>query len=381
MGMAASQARLLSITARIHDVESQAQALQNAKVQLSTQSDQAYNNYLDALNATTLTLNAIDTKSGATSTVAANFNNLCSINKLTAATNNANFALVTNKGQLIVSDDVFEGYLDFKEQGLDDPYMFALFMMKDGTLQAAGNWDDGSLIEGLQEAEEAVYSDKASADLSIKNLHEKLQELVGDGNSIYDSSTITDEDAKKEYETVMQNYKNKMYTGYIADIYASAGDDPTLVEDFDMDTYNYYVNIYRQIQSCSGNVISIDDFNGSAGDAANDSEWLQNMVKAGVISIKNCSFDESTNEFSMDAINPSSDSNLGYTETTAIDKTALAKAEAEYEHTLSQINKKDKQYDMSLSKLESERTALTTEYDSVKKVIDDNIERTFGIFS
>ena len=42
---------------------------------------------------------------------------------------------------------------------------------------------------------------------------------------------------------------------------------------------------------------------------------------------------------------------------------------------------KDKKYDMELSKLETEREALKTEYDSVKKVISDNIERTFGIFS
>ena len=36
---------------------------------------------------------------------------------------------------------------------------------------------------------------------------------------------------------------------------------------------------------------------------------------------------------------------------------------------------------MELSKLETEREALKTEYDSVKKVASDNIERTFGIFS
>ena len=47
MGMAASQARLLCITARIHDVEYQAQAIQAAKVQLATQSDQVYQEYLE----------------------------------------------------------------------------------------------------------------------------------------------------------------------------------------------------------------------------------------------------------------------------------------------------------------------------------------------
>ena len=49
--------------------------------------------------------------------------------------------------------------------------------------------------------------------------------------------------------------------------------------------------------------------------------------------------------------------------------------------TLKKIDKKDKKFDLDLSKLETERTALTTEYESVKKVIEDNVDRTFGIFS
>ena len=64
MGMAASQARLLSITARQHDVEYKAQAIQHAKIQLATQQDQVYQEYQAALDAATLTLTAIDTKSG-----------------------------------------------------------------------------------------------------------------------------------------------------------------------------------------------------------------------------------------------------------------------------------------------------------------------------
>ncbi len=383
MGMAASQARLLTITARIHDVEYQSQAIQNAKVQLSTQSDQVYQEYLEALDATTLTINAIDTASGATSTVAATFNNLCSINKLTPASGNANLALVTNKGQLIVSDNILEGYLDFKDNGLDDPYQFALFMMDEaaGVLQAVGNWDDGTIVEGLQELTESVYQSNASNNTTIKNLHEQLESMVGEGYNIYDPSQITDEKDLDKYQETLKAYEKAMYENYTATIYAEASDGDKTTEDFDMDEFNYYVNIYKQIQACYGNVTSIADFNGSAGDAANDSEWLQNMVKSGVITIKNCSIDDYTGVLSMDSVNPSSDSNLNYTETASIDKRALAKAEAKYEHDLKEIDQKDKQYDMTLSKLESERTALTTEYDSVKKVIQDNIERTFGIFS
>ena len=57
MGMAASQARLLTITARMHDIEYQAQSIQNAKIELATQSDEVYQDYLKALDATTLTIN------------------------------------------------------------------------------------------------------------------------------------------------------------------------------------------------------------------------------------------------------------------------------------------------------------------------------------
>jgi len=50
MGMSASQARLLTITARIHDVENEAQRIQNQKLSLANDSDQAYKEYLDAIS-------------------------------------------------------------------------------------------------------------------------------------------------------------------------------------------------------------------------------------------------------------------------------------------------------------------------------------------
>ena len=389
MGMAASQARLLSITARIHDIEYQSQAIQNAKVQLSTQSDQVYNDYLEALNATTLTLNSIDPESGVQSTMTATFNNICSINKLTPASDSANYALVTNKGQLILPDDVLEGYFDYKDTvgGTGNAYEFAMYMIGEsaGLIQSLGNWDTGDASESLREYENTIYETNGIDNSTIKGLHDQLQSLVGEDNSIYDPSQIEDDkEAMSEYNKTMLAYRKAIYDNYANDMYTQIQQDDDKEKDvveLDMDDFNYYVDIYNKIQACNGSVCSINDFSGSSGDAANDSEWLTNMVEAGLIRIENCTTDEDTGEISMDTINPSSDTNFSYTETTSIDKTALAKAEAEYEHELSKIDKKDKQYDMTLSKLESERTALTTEYDSVKKVIGDNIERTFGIFS
>lgn len=52
MGLAASQARLLNLTARMHDIEYKAQNLEAQKLQMANESDKVYSEYEDALNAT-----------------------------------------------------------------------------------------------------------------------------------------------------------------------------------------------------------------------------------------------------------------------------------------------------------------------------------------
>ena len=52
MGLAASQVRLLSLTARQHSVEYEAQRIEAQKLALANDSDQVYNTYLEALDAT-----------------------------------------------------------------------------------------------------------------------------------------------------------------------------------------------------------------------------------------------------------------------------------------------------------------------------------------
>ena len=111
MGMAASQARLLTITARMHDVEYKAQSIQNAKIQLSTQSDQVYQEYLEALDATTLTVDDINGN-----TITANFNNSLKL-----------LHFVIKKTSLYVKDVFFLLLLKFKLIQLYIEHFFQLF--------------------------------------------------------------------------------------------------------------------------------------------------------------------------------------------------------------------------------------------------------------
>lgn len=384
--MAASQARLLTLTARIHDVEYQAQSIQNAKVQLATQQDQVYEEYQNALDATTLTFTAIDGQSGVKSTLTANFNNLFSVNKASVA-GNFDFALFDSKGHVVVDDNLYRGYKLFKDLQLDNesPYTFAMYMICGDAI----DFEDSNAIQGEADG---IYNNYGATDEKLGELYNKVMEVLENNGEytpedIYDTNCIAGLDDEEynnvmaQYNEAMNNYLNYIYSNntYASEMYANiTRDDP---ENFNSDMFNYYVKMFSVIEQ-SGGCISIESFNGiNNNDAKNDSEWLTNMIQSGIMNIQVINQDKKSGKVTLSGTSPASNESLQYTTTTQIDKAALAKAEAKYEHDLKLIDKKDKQFDLDLSKLESERTALTTQYDSVKKVIEDNIDRTFGIFS
>ena len=401
MGMAASQARLLSLTARMHDVEFKAQSIQNAKLALATQSDQVYAEYQAALDATTLTLTAIDPQSGAKSTVAATFNNLFSKNKLVSATNK-DYVLRDKYGRMVVSQDEYDAYYSFKKSGsVQNANMFAMFMLdvhpndttpqdKKDVAMKAEDW----AYQEFTGSQNSGYQPEVADELV--NLHNDILDLLGISSSgmydeLYDTSNLRKED-KADYEKKLSRYLSILYStkstdggpspaelisNQINNISATAGSSMSV--SYSNDEFNYYVNKFKQIEACGG-CVSIEESNGFSGDAKTNSEWLKSMVESGLMSIEIVKYDND-GQVVLNGTSPSSDDNISYTATSSVDPTALKKAEAKYEHDMKQINKKDKMFDLDLTRLDTERNALKTEYDQVKKVASDNIERTFGIFS
>ena len=78
MGMSASQARLLSITSRMNDVEYKSQQISNTKVRLADEAEQVANAYTKALNKTKLTFSTYDKDHGSMK-VDLNSNNLANL--------------------------------------------------------------------------------------------------------------------------------------------------------------------------------------------------------------------------------------------------------------------------------------------------------------
>ena len=390
MGMAASQARLLTITARMHDVEYQAQSIQNAKIQLSTQSDEVYQKYLEALDDTTLTI-----KDDNGNTVTANFNNLCGINSVNTS---HHYAILDDHDRLVVPDDVASSYKTFKEKGGSDAYAFAIWMLSSDPDATPEN-----VISRLQGVEDSVAEGTSNLAGTRENLNKIAEEALGDDKEVYKddykSGLITKlenaqrnnetseikryQDALDKYESAENTYRYKLYKQNAEEIFTAQDADGNSFGDeldFSETEFNYYVRVFNEIQE-AGDYIGIGTFNGSlGGDAANDEDWLHQQLSSGKFSIASVT-DNKNGKLSISTTSIATDSLVGETTTTTIDKTAYAKAEAEYEHDTKAIDAKDKKYDLELSKLETEREALKTEYDSVKKVASDNIERTFGIFS
>lgn len=65
----------------------------------------------------------------------------------------------------------------------------------------------------------------------------------------------------------------------------------------------------------------------------------------------------------------------------AYDTSDDAAAEAEYESKSLVLSNQDKMLDLELQQIETQHKAIETEYDSVKKVIENNIKVSFKIFS
>ena len=63
------------------------------------------------------------------------------------------------------------------------------------------------------------------------------------------------------------------------------------------------------------------------------------------------------------------------------DKSDDAQAEAEYNTIQDRIQAQDKKLELRLDQIETDRNAIQTEMDSVQKVMEDNIDSTFKIFS
>ena len=106
---------------------------------------------------------------------------------------------------------------------------------------------------------------------------------------------------------------------------------------------------------------------------ASSSQWIEYALESGIVSMEQV--DKNYTWKSLD-----------YKTCTKIteetdNSAAVTKAEAEYNRAMNDINSKDSMYDIQLKNIDTEHSALQTEYDSIKNALTKNIERTFKFSS
>lgn len=419
MGLAASQARLLSLTARIHDVEYQAQMIQSSKLQLALKEDEVYRRYNDALDAQTLTYQDMQGNR-----IAATFNNLCGLGSISNnLAGSQSYIFRDKEDKLIIPADIYENYVAFAGEGSNaDPYQFAMYMMygdKDadysGAISEYLSTDSETTINGSSTKYESIRKEidtlldsvwtSSNAYKSLSNptdedksnwkkniITELLNEssidesefsIKGDNGEVISEPSETVKEVLKKLTSKADSFKHKVVRDHGEDIYTNLGGN---AEEFDTAKFNYYLKWAKLISQeeafvSNGSLCGITSASDYSCNIENDAEIFNNMLMSGTISIDIVNMNYSTGVLTDTITSAASDSNIAYTNKSSIDSRELKKAEAEYENAMKQLSRQDKKYDLELNRLETERSALTTEYDSVKKVISENIERTFGIFS
>lgn len=446
MGISASQARLLTITARLTSNEYESQQISNAKMRLATQSEQASSDYIAALNSTQLLFTTYDSSGAAV-------NNTLTPNVLYQYADMKNqYAIVNSSGQIMVSSQ--DAYNFKKSDNLDD--FLALYGItkeyKTKSLQANMETLESDEYQGYYQAwEEAVenaksatytrtdssgtsvdlpsdeaysidksnkklaydnalayYEDiqvKYSAGVVTENVVQEAQAALATAKTEY-ASTITYNDwllyqAKTQSETANDHvYENvQKYYEVLEEVVAEAEDLGTTMDDIyvysDESKARWYTNLWYRMNGESSDKSAQGD-NGTyytvlEDKLASSSQWIQDSLTQGIISLEVASYEDATNQI-PDENNPTSVILKGIswnstiysscTDFTQADNdAAIAKAEAEYEKKNNEINAKDQKYENKIKTLDTEHTALQTEYESVQSAMNKNIERSFKAFS
>ena len=444
MGMAASQARLLSITARLTNNENTGQAVSYSKQRLADQTQQITNEYNEALDATKLTV-----LTGFNGSVA-NYEDI-SYNLMTGmrmAENNKQYVVTDTRGRVLVTEEIADAYE--KAKGNYNQFLANLgYSQADITVQLDSTdtnakaqteikiheaWDKYFASVGINKfmpehdcgfsftetvalgTPESDYDNPDNYSIGDGYVGFRRVQTNDDGTVKYDSTgnplyELNDEGGyiydPINYEGTTQESKDLYdYAMAITEAYLRIGGVSQSGERFkkiyEIDNYKsaansennnaikYYKNLYNKMQASgyftytdtAAKTIDNDHYKYSKKDKGT-SKVAKNPLK------DNYTFESALRDGSLKlqyfSTVDKAFKSITISEDNCIqevsDERAIARAETKYNQDMADLANKDKKFDLELKKLDTEHKALETEYESVKSVVDKNVESSFKIFS
>lgn len=192
MGMAAGQARLLSITARLTNNENSGQSISYSKQRLADQTQQITNEYNEALNTTKLTV--LTGFNGAEATYTD-----ISYNTMTGpemAANTKQYVVTDTKGRILVTEDIANAYK--QSAGNYNQFLAKLrCSQSDMQVQNTAKLFDNDKKAAAQKIHEAW--DKYFASVGIECDDSEHRGIFDDGTYRFQWNNVLDTNDKGEY--------------------------------------------------------------------------------------------------------------------------------------------------------------------------------------
>lgn len=377
MGMSASQARLLSLTARMTDNENSAQDITYSKIRLANQTQELNNEYLDALDATKLTVltgfnNSEEVYTDISYGLMTGYN--------TVATGKQ-YVVTDAKGRVLVTAQYAAAF----EAGNGDLNKFlAELGYSQATIDVSENSGASDTDKTLakQKVHEAWDQYLTSVGLHYGDDEHGLEfgytSFGNDPYNGYPTYTLIDLNTGEKstkalvYEGSTQEQREFYdYAVALTEAYYGTSDSinslKTAADSENAGYVKYLTNIFQKMLSAG--YYTEDEPN----ETIKDNAWFEQQLRDGKLLLEYYSTTEKK------FVSTSIDSDTAIQEVE--DERELSLIEQEYNNKLDDLEAKDNQFDLELKKLDTEHNALQTEYDAVKSVIEKNVEKTFNIFS
>ena len=430
MGLSASQGRMLLLTARKNDLEFRAQQISQRRLVLSSQLEQISTEYEEAMSNRVMSVKLMDASGNTNSSKEYNltYAALMSGTAFRASTSDATqYGIVASgiagtKGML--DDKVYattnyrlvnsDGYIVIADASEIPTAASSTTTKKDYSFSLDTN-NNGFTIEGKDQISNNDYvflsSGKAVkySDLTDDEKQNSVIKINGKFQTIALKANSSDKEESKD-STTTPTLETETPKGLkMMDVTSSGGSSR---KEFSLDGQNTFnvtesdesVAIGLETKSVGENKYALyknfTDANGVVQtklvahyvvdkSLANDSvgndsgeNYLQECLRNGLYSLQKGTEDADDEDNDGDLVewrDISWDSATSVYDTYYDDDDAAAKAK--YDRLQTQIQNQDKKLELELNNIETQRSAVTTETDSVKKVISDNVEKTFKTFA
>lgn len=420
MGLSSSQARLLTITARLTSNEYESQQISNAKMRLATQSQDASAEYISALNKQVFNIVSFDNNGNQVSTP-------LTTSALYEYNDTKNQYLLTNSaGKVYLSHKDIENYKSskdleaflskyglnkiFKTEALKNAYNdvkalqpdLEAYKAKANTIKASYNADAWIIdksnaqvdyinylnkynlaYDQLKQGKNVTEEDVESAQTYMEDAKLVFMHLVSYESAIeYKLIGTTEYDNYQKYKTAYALYTDELDHEGVDPANAYQWDDQTKAQ--------WYTNLWYRINGSSTGNMHTTNYIEMDTKMMNSTNWVSDSIQKGTVRIEAASFERTEmtlkydNDpfiFTLNGIEWNTKIYSACPDIVAADnEKAVAQAEAEYQRKTAEINAKDEKYQRKLNLLDTEHNAMQTEYESVKSAMDKNISRSFKTF-